>query len=40
MEDVKFALESFGDNTLLNDCLFENYNSCTYYFDDNLEKSV
>jgi len=28
-----------GDYQLLNDCLYENFSGCAYYFDDNMQKT-
>ena len=37
---VKKTATALGDHQLLNDCLYENYNWCTHYLDDSLEKTA
>ena len=37
---IKKISQAFGDFNLLNECLYENYNWCTHYFDDSLEKTA
>jgi len=38
--EIKKLVAALGDHELLNSCLFENYNWCTHYFDDSLEKTA
>jgi hypothetical protein len=38
--ELKKQVEALGDPQLLNDAIFENYNSCTHYFDDDLLKTA
>jgi len=39
---VRKLINSIGESTsqTLNDTLFENYNFCAHYFDDDLEKTA
>lgn len=39
--DVKATVASLGgDYQLINDSLYENYNSCTNYYDDDMSKTA
>lgn len=40
LADVRNLVTSMGDAQLLNDCLYESYNGCTYYFDDDMRKTT
>jgi hypothetical protein len=40
IHEVKELTFSLGDTELLNDCLYQNYNSAVAYFDDDLEKTA
>jgi len=39
LTETRNLAASMGDYQLLNDCLYENFSGCTYYFDDNMQKT-
>lgn len=40
LHEVKLQVQSLGDSELLNDFIYQNYNSSINYFDDDMEKTA